>query len=298
MKHILITITAVLLVGCVESQQQPKAQSAEPVAEVPVQKLKNPEGVVAEPPFTGTIFIDPDIIKPSDPSSYVGMTESGQDYRKMYDRRVNNWVNRKAYLFNAAFNDQLKIEIQVNPEFGSVTAAKKEAEKYSEVIGQLTTSLRKDVQTVWIHKGVKPFGGGNNNLLIHTGQAVKYIKEGILEETFYHEAAHTSMDAYYANTSKWRMAQKSDNQFISTYAKDNPTREDIAESYLPYFAVRYRSDRISKSLVRKITQSIPNRIKYFDSLSLDMYPVVNKETADLIRKHGGKTKKELEAAGK
>jgi hypothetical protein len=94
------------------------------------------------------------------------------------------------------------------------------------------------------------------------------------------------------------MAQKSDNQFISTYAKDNPTREDIAESYLPYFAVRYRSDRISKSLVRKITQSIPNRIKYFDSLSLDMYPVVNKETATFLRKHGGKTGEELKAEGK
>ena len=56
-----------------------------------------------------------------------------------------------AYLFNAAYDDGLKIEVQVNPEFGSVDRAKKEAEKYSKVIGQLTTALRKDVETVWIH---------------------------------------------------------------------------------------------------------------------------------------------------
>ena len=51
----------------------------------------------------------------------------------------------------------------------------------------------------------------------------------------------------------------------------------MAESYLPYFAIRYRPDRISKSLAKKIKQTIPNRIKYFDSLSLDMYPVIKRE---------------------
>ena len=76
---------------------------------------------------------------------------------------------------------------------------------------------------------------------------------------------------------KWIAAQKADGEFISNYAKDSPNREDLAESYLPYFAVRYRPDRISKSLAKKIKQTIPNRIKYFDSLALDMYPVIKRE---------------------
>ena len=88
----------------------------------------------------------------------------------MYDRRENNWVRLNPYLFNATYKDGLKIEVQVNPEFGNADAARKEAEKYADVIGQLTTALRRDVETVWIHKGVNPFAGGNNNLLIHTGQ--------------------------------------------------------------------------------------------------------------------------------
>lgn len=235
----------------------------------------------AEPPFWGTIFIDPDIIKPSDPSAYLSLKDSGQGRRTMYDRRENNWVILNPYLFNATYKDGLKIEVQVNPEFGNADDARKEAEKYAYVIGQLTTALRRDVETVWIHKGTNPFGGGNNNLLIHTGQAVKYINDGILEETFVHEATHTSLDSRHAKKPKWIAAQKADGEFISNYAKDYPNREDLAESYLPYFAIRYRPDRISKSLTKKIKQTIPNRIKYFDSLALDMYPVIKREAPRL-----------------
>ena len=36
----------------------------------------------------------------------------------------------------------------------------------------MPTVLRTDVETVWIHKGEEPWGGGNNNLLIHVDQYV------------------------------------------------------------------------------------------------------------------------------
>jgi hypothetical protein len=87
------------------------------------------------------------------------------------------------------------------------------------------------------------------------------------------EAAHTSLDAYHSTTSQWIKAQEEDCRFISNYAEEHPTREDIAESYLPYFAVRYRSDRISTELKDKIESAIPNRIQYFDSQSFNIYPV-------------------------
>jgi hypothetical protein len=45
------------------------------------------------------------------------------------------------------------------------------AEKYARVIGRLPTVLPTNVRTVWIRRGVNPFGGGNSNLLIHTAQA-------------------------------------------------------------------------------------------------------------------------------
>jgi len=50
-------------------------------------------------------------------------------------------------------------------------------------------------------------------------------------------------------------------------------REDIAESFLPYLAVRYRSDRISHALADRISEAMPNRIAYFDGIGLAMYPI-------------------------
>ena len=70
---------------------------------------------------------------------------------------------------------------------------------------------------------MQPFGGGNNNLLIHTGQGAQYEASGILEETFVHEAAHTSLDAVHASSAGWIAAQQADPNFISTYARDNAT---------------------------------------------------------------------------
>ena len=226
-----------------------------------------------DPPYWGTIFIDGDIITGNDPSTFISAPYTGQGMRTMFDRRVNNWITVNAYLFNATFDDSLSCEIQVNPEFGSSENALIEAETYGVEIGRLPTCLRNDVETVWIHLGTEPFGGGNNNLLIHTGMAADYISDGILEETLIHEASHTSLDAYHASSTGWLNAQSLDNNFISNYAQDNPDREDIAESFLVYLAVQYRSDRISQETSQTITQTIPNRIEYFNDQSFNMYPV-------------------------
>ena len=226
------------------------------------------------PPFSGTIFIDPDIITPDDPTAFISLSYQGRAQRTMFDRRVADWITISPYLFPAVFDDNTTIEIQVNPEFGTADDAEIQAKKFAPIIGRLTTELRKDVETVWIHKGVQPFGGGNNNLLIHTDySALHYEDQGILEETFVHEAAHTSLDAYHATNSDWIKAQEDDCRFISDYAEDHPTREDIAESYLPYLAVRYRSDRISLKLKQNIESAIPHRIKYFDAQDFNMYPL-------------------------
>jgi hypothetical protein len=192
----------------------------------------------------------------------------------MFDRRPNTWITVNAYLFNGFFDDNLQIEVEVNPEFGSVEAARSEALKYLHAIGQLPTASRQDIHTIWLHQGVQPFGGGNNNLLIYSGQAQDYINSGILEETFMHESTHSSLDGRYSNLPGWLAAQRNDPEFISTYARDNPTREDMAESFLLYFAIRYRPDRISETVRDTIMQSIPNRIAYFDSLNLNMNPTV------------------------
>jgi hypothetical protein len=224
------------------------------------------------PPFAGTIFIDPDIITADDPTAFLGLSDAGRGSRTMFDRRVDGWITVEAFLFDASYDDGLSIEVQVNPEFG-VEAARREAGLYAEVIGRLPTALRQDVETAWIHQGDELFGGGNNNLLIHVGQGARYLADGILEETFVHEAAHTSLDAAHATAPGWAAAQAADPTFISTYAREHPQREDVAETFVPYLAVRYRSDRIPALLKATIEATIPNRMAYFDALALEMYPI-------------------------
>ncbi len=49
------------------------------------------------PPFSGTIFIDPDIITPADPTTFQGSVYTGQALRQMFDRRTSRFSNVNAY---------------------------------------------------------------------------------------------------------------------------------------------------------------------------------------------------------
>lgn len=230
-------------------------------------------GQTKTPPFHGTIFLDPDIITPDDPTAFQALADAGQGSRTMFDRRVNNWTTVNALLFIATYDDGLSAEVQVNPEFGSRDVAELEAYKYAKVIGQLPNSLRKGIETISIHKGMELFGGGNKNVLIHTGQADQYVKDGILEEALVHEATHTSLDAKYALDINWLRAQQNDGTFLSKYAQENPKREDVSETFLLYMAVKHRADRITDELRQTILNTIPNRIYFLESQDWDFYPL-------------------------
>ncbi|HEX9951730.1 MAG TPA: hypothetical protein VGB53_08175 [Rubricoccaceae bacterium] len=224
------------------------------------------------PPFGGTVFITSTLITAADPTAYTGATSAGRGSRRMFDRRVDGWITVDAYLVRLAFSDGPDVEVQVNPEVGSADIALAEARRFGPSIGQLPHALRTDVRTVWIHRGTQPFGGGNENLLIHTGQADLYDADGVLEEALVHEAAHTSLDAAHAGSAYWTAAQQADQCAVSVYARDNPTREDIAESFLPYLALRRRPGSLSADDRAAVAASMPNRIAYFDWLALDLSP--------------------------
>ena len=226
-----------------------------------------------QPPFRGTAFIDPDLIVASDPSALRGLESAGRDMRRMFDRRADAFLPTDAYLFEATFEGDAVVEVQVNVEFGDVDLAERHAAFYARAIGQLPAGLRTRVETVWIHRGVMPFGGGNDNILIHTGKAAEYLRDGVLEEILMHEAAHTSLDPVHAAADAWLAAQAADGSFVSDYARDHPRREDVAESFGPFFAVRHRSERVSRGMAETIQATMPNRIEYFDRLDLDMHPV-------------------------
>lgn len=226
----------------------------------------------ADPPFGGTIFIDGDIITAADPTGFASLQVKGRGNRSMYDRRVERFITRRARLFSARYGDGQRIEVRVNPEFGAA-AAKTQARKYAVVVGRLPQVLRTPLATITIQKGKELFGGGNRDILIHTGMTPEYEADGILEETLVHEVTHASLDEQVVGTPDWTAAQTADQTFISDYARDFPDREDVAESFLPYLAIRYRRDRIDEQTAQAIEAAIRNRIAYFDAQAYSVEPL-------------------------
>ena len=247
-----------------------------------------------EPPFGGIIFITGDIITSSDPSLFDKIEYDGIFLRNIYDRRLEETSqgparNLEVYVYTNYYSDGTTIETVVNPEF-TLEESRIETKKMAFLIGQLPYALRRDLRFVVVNKGLNPWGGGGGGILIHTEQTAQYeINEywdgigynsnyvaDISQETLIHEAAHTSLDARYypdrlTDGEKWLEAVALDGGcYISDYARDNPLREDIAELFLLYIAVRYFPERISDDLRDKILSCAYNRIKYFDSLGLDM----------------------------
>jgi len=221
------------------------------------------------PLFYGTIFVAPETLTESDPTSFESLISIKDANREMFDRRIDGWINIKPYLFEANFSDNLKIEVQVNPEFGTKEKAKQVALKYLPTIGRMPSYLRKDVETIWLHDGNENYGGGNKNLLIHHVRTEEYVQKGILEETFMHEAVHTSLDEYHLFSKEWINAQSKDIGFISEYAMEFPQREDLAETYPICFGLKYKPSAFKKEVREKIFEMIPNRLEYCDKYFFD-----------------------------
>ncbi len=276
MKNIFFILLFGLVLGC-SSETTPKLEPTPTPKPEPTPTLKLEPTVIStvvvnniknEPPFVGTVFLSPDILTSLDPSSFETLIKVNDEQRKMYDRRYG-WINIKPFLFQAEFSDGLIIEVQVNPEFETKEIAEDVALQYLPTVGRLPTYLRKDVDTIWLHKDVEDFGGGNNNLLIHHGRGLEYKKQEILEEIFLHEATHTSLDPYHLSASEWITAQEYDGQYISNYARDNPEREDLAETFPLCFALKYKASVLSEDVIQTIKETIPNRLRYCDVVFFD-----------------------------
>ncbi len=112
-------------------------------------------------------------------------------------------------------------------------------------------------------------GGGLGGVLIHTDSAEATFAAGLWEETLVHEAGHSLNDSH-VSTDGWVAATEADGGFISEYAQDFPGSEDVTETFLRWFAVRYRLDRIAPEEASFILSQVPNRLAYFDAQNFDV----------------------------
>jgi len=224
-------------------------------------------------PFSSTVYPEPTILSQNSLSNYASASYAGLVQRSMFDSRTGEFADTNAHLYTLTYSDGDVMDALVNAEFTDEANAALEAQRFGARMGQLPAVLRTSVDELWIHKGDKLWGSASKALYIHTGITEQYQTAGILEETLLHEAVHVALDEDHESTEQWKTAQASDDNFISTYAKDNAVTEDFSESFLMWMAARYRSDALSPENLQRIKQAIPARLSYLDQQGFDMRPV-------------------------
>ena len=227
------------------------------------------------PRSDGTVWDFPRVIEPSDPTRLGSITYAGRGERFVFDRRPAEWIMINAYLFDVRYEGQV-VEFRVNPEFGSEEAAQAEVETYAHALGQMPAVLLQGIRHVNINAGDEKWGGPRSGVLIHTEwQGTSYI--GFMEEIFFHESTHAVLDSAHKDSPGWRAVQAADGVFISDYARDHPGREDVADSFLSWFGVRYQAERLTAVERAVILRTMPNRLSYFDEQGFDMSPYTPSE---------------------
>ena len=83
-----------------------------------------------------------------------------------------------------------------------------------------------------------------------------YRRRDIVLETLIHEGCHTSLDPMYKHSDTWKEAQNKDNYFITNYGQNHPVREDLAETFLLYFALRCKPDMLNDNMINFLSKKI------------------------------------------
>ena len=212
----------------------------------------------------GTEF---DFITDGDPSAFDHLEYLGFQEFEMPDKRDNDEpLVQNAYVFEASFTDGAKIKIALDEEFGSREAAELSASEYAPRLGKLPALYRRGINHITVN-----FGGADTTAFaedkghfftIYSGNASRRIGTHDLEETFFHEGTHASIQDAFLESQDWRSAVSRDPSFITEYAKTS-AQEDFAESALFAYTIIHHPERFPDSEREKIETAIPNRIEFF-----------------------------------
>lgn len=213
--------------------------------------------------FPDTVF---DVIRPDDPSAFACLIDAGQGKRQIWDKRVDGEPVVDAWLFTAHFTDGTAIEIAINPEFSSQSAAREVAEMFTRPLGQLPTSLRAGIKRFSVHDGRESFHAGTGGIVMYRQQALRRLEEKQLEESVFHEAVHASWDATHRLNPDWQAAQRRDGGFLTRYGAAHPEREDLPETAVFAFGLLHHPGRLPPVDSADIEAAIPNRLAYIAAL--------------------------------
>jgi len=209
----------------------------------------------------------------------------------------------RSFQFTAEYEDNITLEIFV--EYKKKTKNFKKAEEkalyYSNMYGQMPHFLKKYNKRIFIHEYISNDDEWFHELgewwaearkrEFHISKNAKcknkkeYMERDLYLHTYkisysecalvmIHELAHVIQDfTSVIPPKKWMEAKKLDNKkYCSKYAKTND-REDFAESLVCWIVLRHKLNKIGIMDFKKINKFMPNRIKFFDELNFNVYPL-------------------------
>jgi hypothetical protein len=207
--------------------------------------------------------------------------------------------NIKGFSYIAEYEDNIKTEIIVETnkklkKMGKevqMNVAKKKALYFAKIFGQMPYFIKKVNRKIIVHKKDKKTrsSGGwvawkklNEFHIVENPRCYNYLNNSVsYSDTCFngdalimlHELAHVvQRHTNIITPSKWVKAKNLDEKYCSKYAMTND-KEDFAESVVCWVGVRYKSHKISPKNVKTINLFIPSRIKFFDDLNLNVYPL-------------------------
>ena len=211
--------------------------------------------------------------------------------------RNSNWDKKKTFRsfnFTAEYEENISIEIFIEYEKDKkdFKKAEKEALFFSHMYGQMPSFLKTYNDKIYLHNdngyddGLGLWWVGFKEKAFHMNPPRIDLKPSGQHKctsgkqyshcatVMVHELAHVIQQLTgVISPSKWGKARKLDKKkYASAYAKKN-SMEDFAESILAWIAVRHKSDKISKSDLAKFNEFIPSRLKFFDEMNFNMYPL-------------------------
>ncbi|MEZ6092691.1 MAG: hypothetical protein R3C03_00420 [Pirellulaceae bacterium] len=212
---------------------------------------------------------DFDFITADDPSTFSELKFKERALAEMPDKRESSAdLFQEAYSFETKFSDSTSVAIYIDASSIDQTGARDLALKFVHPLGKLPTALRRGVSRLCVHNG-----GRNTTAFSDVGLIVVYaenadvrIENHDLEETIFQESVHAAWDAVNPDSTRWKMAQANDKSFATLYAKNNPTREDMAETALFAFTILHHPDRLPDEVKSQLKNSIPARLLYISEL--------------------------------
>jgi len=233
------------------------------------------------------------LVNPNDPSSLVDVTFLERGTR--YHVRGDSWTGSlsgpfQANVFVARYTEgkTMNFVIEASIPFSD---AERIANEAAFIYGQAPALLRAGMRDFIIFPGS---GHPSSGPVTTFYWDIFYRLGSMIEEGLIHDMAHASLDWPARNETydikdnqtlvphpgvttraAWLNAARLDDYYASTYGKDNPEREDIAESIIPYLILRWRPERFDPYYLKFIEETIPNRIAYLDTFDFG-FPEDNK----------------------